>query len=211
MTRMVRNGPMPDFYDRKAIFLEASEKLISGGYKRAGFESYALPTDELISAMENHEAYYNSLGTQKGLANNFIAVGSSAHGSFGDFYFQNFYERDLYVESIGKSEFPIYRGIKLTKEDVLRRKIIKHIRTYFELNFQDIDESTESDFESHFAEELKLLKEFESDGLVEFSGRSFKLTELGQHFSPQVCEVFDDKSNRDVFDISIKPIHFLKK
>ena len=40
MTRMVRNGPMPDFYDRKALFNAASKQLIDSGYSRAGFESY---------------------------------------------------------------------------------------------------------------------------------------------------------------------------
>ena len=59
MTNMVKNVALPDFYDRRAIFLSAKEKLNNGGYKRAGFESYALPNDELAKAMENKDAYYN--------------------------------------------------------------------------------------------------------------------------------------------------------
>ena len=79
---MVRNGPMPDFYDRKALFNAASKQLTDSGYLRAGFESYALPGDELAQSIEEKKAYYNSLGTQKVAAKNFIAVGSSAHGVF---------------------------------------------------------------------------------------------------------------------------------
>ena len=32
MTNMVKNVALPDFYDRRAIFLEAKNKLINGGY-----------------------------------------------------------------------------------------------------------------------------------------------------------------------------------
>ena len=69
---------MLDFYDRKAVFQTASKELIDAGYTRAGFESYALPDDPLASSMKDKQAVYNSLGTQKGEATNFIAVGSSA-------------------------------------------------------------------------------------------------------------------------------------
>ena len=91
MIKMVRNEPMLDFFDRKAVFEKASQELISSGYTRAGFESYALPSDPLSKSMEDKRAVYNSLGTQKGEATNFIAVGSSAHGVLNDdYYFQNY-------------------------------------------------------------------------------------------------------------------------
>ena len=96
MIKMVRNEPMLDFFDRKAVFEAASKSLIENNYLRAGFESYALPGDPLSQSMKDKKAVYNSLGTQKGEATNFIAVGSSAHGVLNDmFYFQNFYEQKL--------------------------------------------------------------------------------------------------------------------
>ena len=55
MIRMVRNG-MPDFYDRKALFNSASTQLINAGYARAGFESYALPGDELATSIEEKKS-----------------------------------------------------------------------------------------------------------------------------------------------------------
>ena len=64
MIKMVRNEPMLDFYDRKAVFQKASELLIKSGYERAGFESYSLPNDPLAQSMKK-QAVYNSLGTQK--------------------------------------------------------------------------------------------------------------------------------------------------
>ena len=82
---------MPDFYDRKALFVEAADRLLDAGYVRAGFESFAKPNDILAGAIDNTQATYNSLGTVTAEALNFVAVGSSAHGALGDdYYYQNY-------------------------------------------------------------------------------------------------------------------------
>ena len=203
MTRMVRSQPLPDFFDRKAIFVQASTTLLESGYQRAGFESYSLPNAGLTKAMDEGKAYYNSIGTQKGAANNFVAVGSSAHGVFGDFYFQNFYERDVYTKHVQSGHFPIYRGYKLNNEDHIRRDIIKKTRTYFEVKFEDVETKYGINFKSHFSSELALLLEFEKDGLVSVMPDRFKVTELGKHFSPQICEVFDEYANRVPFNPNV--------
>ena len=69
-------------------------------YKRTGYESYALPGDPIEKSYNEGKTYYGALGSQKGEATNFVAVGSSAHGSLGDdYYSQNFYEQNLYRNS----------------------------------------------------------------------------------------------------------------
>ncbi len=196
MIKMLRNVQLPDFYDRKAIFSKASEKLLSSGYNRAGFESYALPNDILSKSMDQGKAYYASLGTQKGDVTNFVAVGSSAHGCLGnDVYFQNFYEQNLYMDALDNNKFPIYRGMVLSTDDKIRQLIVKTIRTYFKISFEEINEKFKINFLDYFSSELKLLKNFEKDGLLNISNKDFNLTEVGQHFSPQVANVFD-KYNR---------------
>ena len=124
--------------DKNKEYLISS--LLESGYKRAGFESYALPEDVLSKSIDKGEAYYNSLGTQKGEVTNFVAVGSSAHGCLGnEYYFQNFYEQNLYREAIDRNEFPIYRGMKLTEDDKIRQYIVKTIRTYFKIEYEEVN------------------------------------------------------------------------
>ena len=90
----------------------------------------------MAKSISDKKAVYNSLGTQKGEATNFIAVGSSAHGVLNDdYYWQNYYEPNLYREAIDNGLFPIYRGIKMSKDDSIRREIIRHIRTFFNVEF----------------------------------------------------------------------------
>ena len=204
MVRMVQDGPLPDFYDRKALFIEAGDRLLAAGYARAGFESFAKTNDILADAIENSKATYNSLGTVTAEAINFVAVGSSAHGALGDdYYFQNYYEQPLYQAALEKGEFPVYRGYKLTSEDKLRREIIKEIRTYFNLDFSLIEKNFNINFKSHFEKELEALQEFELDNLVEVCNDRLHLTETGRHFSPQICSVFDAYLERPHYDPKI--------
>ena len=192
MIKMVRNEPMLDFFDRKAVFQKASELLIKSGYTRAGFESYSLPNDPLTKSMKEGRAVYNSLGTQKGDATNFIAVGSSAHGVLNDqFYFQNYYEQPLYRKALNEDRFPIYRGTRMTEDDVIRREVIRHIRTYFNVEYDFFENKYSKKFKNYFEKELNNLKVFENDNLVKISDKNIVLTPLGEHFSPQIANVFD--------------------
>ena len=98
-------------------------------------------------------------------------MGSSAHGCFGDdYYVQNYYEQNLYREAISKGNLPIYRGMKLGNDDKIRRNIVRDIRTYFNLNFKELNEKHKINFKEYFKKELSFLKEFEDDGLVNIKG-----------------------------------------
>ena len=203
MIKMVRNEPMLDFFDRKAVFQMASKQLMDSGYTRAGFESYALPGDPLAKSITDKKAVYNSLGTQKGEATNFIAVGSSAHGVLNDqFYWQNFYEPNLYREALDNGQFPIYRGIKMSKDDAIRREVIRHIRTFFNVEFDFFEKKHNLIFKDYFGKELNNLKSFINDGLLEINKNNVILTSLGEHFSPQVANVFDTYNDQQFYNHS---------
>ena len=158
MINMLRDGSLPDFYDRKILYKIVDDKLIKAGYKRTGYESYALPGDPIEKSYNEKKTLYASLGSQKGEAVNFIAVGSSAHGALGDeYYSQNFYEQNLYRDKIDESKFPIYRGLKLEKNDQIRRDVVKTLRTYFEIDFQEFESKYSIDFKKYFEDSFKYL------------------------------------------------------
>ncbi len=201
MIKMVRNEPMLDFFDRKAVFETASKSLIENNYLRAGFESYALPNDPLSQSMKEKKAVYNSLGTQKGEATNFIAVGSSAHGVLNDmFYFQNFYEQNLYRDALAENKFPIYRGMRLSNDDVIRREVIRHIRTFFNVEFNFFEKKYEFIFKDYFKKELINLIPLQQDGLVNVNDNNIILTQLGEHLSPQVANIFDKYNDQKFYE-----------
>mgnify|MGYP001204359709 FL=1 len=190
--RMVNDGPLPDFLDRKKLFSIVTNRLEKAGYKRAGYETYVLPNDPIDKAMKEKKALFNSLGVQKGEANNFIAIGSSGQGVLGDeYYSQNYYSLDLYKKSIDAGKLPIYRGYKCNDDDKIRRQIMNYVRTYFKINFAEIKKVFNIDFKEYFKKELKFLEEHIKDGLVTLDENRMQVTELGSHFAPQIANVFD--------------------
>ena len=106
-------------------------------------------------------------------------------------YFQNFYEQNLYRKALEDGNFPIFRGMKLSADDKLRRHIIKTIRTYFELNFSEIEEKFKINFNEYFSKEIDGLSEFKKDNLVNISKNQIQVTSLGTNFSPQIANIFD--------------------
>ena len=207
MTRMTRNVTLPDFYDRKALYAEVIDGLLAGGYERAGYENFALPSDVLATATKKGDAYYNSLGTTSGEVKNFISLGSSAHGVFdAQVYMQNYYELDKYHDALSKGEFPIYRGLRISREDQMRHQIIKHFRIYDSLDTTAFGEKWKIKFCDHFAKELDVLEEFVKDGLIEISDSELNMTPMGREFTPRICEVFDSYAKRELFDRKMQKV-----
>ena len=157
---------MPDFFERKRIFEKALEVLTDGGYIRTGFEHFAKPDDIVAKGLKEKKATYTSLGAISE-ATNVIATGRSGHSIISNNYlFQNYYEQELYANALSKNEFPIYRGMKLSNDDILRRDIIRKLRTYFIIKIPDIESRINTSFKDYFQKEIAILTEFAKDELV---------------------------------------------
>tara|TARA_B100000900_G_C20553860_1_gene705920 strand:+ start:275 stop:1675 length:1401 start_codon:yes stop_codon:yes gene_type:complete len=203
---MMMNELLPDFYRRKEIFVEALDKLMSSRYVRTGFEHFALPKDDVSKSIENRKAYYNSFGATTGECRSILAIGRSSYSTFGDgLYYQNLYDQKEYQDKLQNGKIPIERGWVMKKDDLIRREIIKDIRTYFDLDFNKIFEKYQIDHE-YFKKEFKLLKEFEKDKLLTFNDKHLlRLNEKGKHFSNLIGSVFDNFIDKPRLNSEIRP------
>ena len=193
--QMMAEGPLPDFLERKELLNIIHHKLSEGGYLRTGFECYSLPDSPMTKAFEEGTAHYGASGHQTGGRVNFVAVGSSAHGSLGnEYYSQNFYEQNLYRDALDANKFPIHKGIKLDTNDKIRRDVVKTLRTYFEIDFQEFESKFDIDFKHYFKKSFENLKEHLKDGLITIDENKLKITELGFQFSSVICHAFDDRN-----------------
>jgi len=122
-----------------------------------------------------------------------IATGLSGHSIIGDDYlFQNYYELDLYSHALLKNKFPIYRGLNLSKDNIVRREIIRRLRTYFVIEIPYIESYIGISFNEYFKRELKMLSEFIKDGLVTITDQEIKITEKGKIFTDIIISNFDN-------------------
>jgi oxygen-independent coproporphyrinogen III oxidase len=190
--RMLEEGPLPDFLERKELLDIIHEKLKSAGYIRTGFECYSLPDSPMTKAFETGEAHYGASGHQPGGRVNFIAVGSSSMSNLGnDYYVQNFYDLASYKKALDKGNLPSFRGIKLSDDDKIRQHTTQQIRSYFKIDFQNFKKEFNINFVDYFATELKFLDSLIQDGLVVISEKEIVLTEMGRDFVQNIMNIFD--------------------
>lgn len=183
---------IPGSLERKLLFVEAMEILLSAGYVRIGYDHFAKPTDAVSKAMTENTMVWNSFGVTPGRCIDIIGLGIHSYGRIGpEYYFQNFYELGRYEQSLKNGCLPVSRGIKLSTDDAIRRTVIHGLRSYFILDFPDIEKGFSINFPAYFEKELNRLREFENEGLVVLSDNRITISDHGQQFANQVCRVFD--------------------
>ena len=190
--KMLAEGPLPDFLERKELLEVIHKKLKAAGYIRTGFECYSLPDDPMTKALREVTAYYAASGHQTGGRVNFIAVGSSSKSNLGDdYYAQNFYDIAAYKKSLDRGKFPVFRGMKLSKDDQIRQHVTQHIKSFLGTDFKYFEEKFKINPKEYFSKEIKYLGEMIKDGLVTVSDDGIKLTKIGEDFSQNIANVFD--------------------
>ena len=190
--KMVDEGPLPDFLERKELMEVIHAKMKEGGYIRTGFECYSLPDSPMTKAFNEGETHYGAAGHQTGGRVNFLAVGSSSMSNLGnDYYVQNFYDLPSYQKALDQNKLPSFRGLKLNDDDKIRQHATQQIRSYFKIDYQNFYEQFGIDAKEYFSTEIKFMNEMKEDGLVEFKKNGIFLTEIGQDFTQNIMNVFD--------------------
>ncbi len=190
--KLVAEGPLPDFLDRKDFMEVINQKLVKAGYIRTGFECYSLPTDAMTKAFKEGTAHYGASGHQTGGRVNFVAVGSSSKGNLGnEYYSQNFYDLPSYKKCLNNGVFPTFRGMKLSKDDKIRQHATQQLRSYFKLDFEQFEEQFKINPKEYFSSEIDYLGEMIKDRLITLSNDCLEMTEIGREFSQNITNVFD--------------------
>ncbi len=163
----------------------------SNGYKMIGMDHFAKPDDELFKAIEKGELHRNFQGyTTKGGAD-LIGIGLTSIGEGEDYYVQNYKDMNEYEKAIDKGKLPVHRGIKLNRDDLIRKAVIMELMANFKLNIPKIEREFSIDFKEYFKDSLKELEEFEEEGLVTVSDKEIKVSETGTMLIRNIVMPFD--------------------
>jgi oxygen-independent coproporphyrinogen-3 oxidase len=164
---------------------------IAAGYTYIGMDHFALPGDALSAARRQGRLHRNFQGYSTQPDCDLIALGVSSIGRMGSTYSQNAKTLPEYYESIAKGEFPIVRGLTLTRDDVLRRAVIMAIMCQGRVEYEAIELAHLVKFPEYFAAELEDLKPFAEGGLVEIGDDAIQITAMGWYYVRGVAAVFD--------------------
>jgi oxygen-independent coproporphyrinogen-3 oxidase len=173
------------------LYLLGLEKFTGAGYRQIGMDHFALPEDELARAQEERRLHRNFQGYTTHPASDTIAFGISGIGDLQGAYIQNIKEHDAYAAALREGRLPTYRGVLLTRDDIVRRHIITQLMCNFYLDKRDVERRFDLDFEREFESELARLAPAQQDGFVALGPDSITVTALGRIFIRNLCMTFD--------------------
>jgi len=189
--RMIDAADIPPPETKLALMQLTIERLVESGYVYIGMDHFALPDDELTVAQREGELQRNFQGYSTKRGCDLVGLGVSSIGKVGDCYAQNIKDIQDWQTAVGEGQLPIWRGISLSTEDRLRRRVIESIMCHGEVDFDRLEKLFAIDFREHFARELIALEQMEADGLLTMSGDSFTVTPPGRMLLRNIAMVFD--------------------
>lgn len=189
--RQIETRSLPSPEEKLAILEHTIEQLTEAGYIYIGMDHFAKPDDALAIAQRNNALHRNFQGYTTHGECDLIGMGISAVGIMGDSYSQNVRGLDEYYSRIESGHIPVFRGVQLNAEDLLRRDIIMSLICNFRLDFSNLERRYGITFNDFFSCELQQLEGMQEDGLLHLNHDSIVITPLGRLLVRNICLVFD--------------------
>ncbi len=192
---IIEQLPPPDH--RVQMLGGAIAGFIAAGYTYIGMDHFALPGDSLAAAKRQGRLHRNFQGYSTQPDCDLIALGVSAIGRMGSTYSQNAKTVDEYYDAVRQGQFPVVRGLALTRDDTVRRAVVMALMCQGRLDFESIELSHLISMKDYFEPELEELAELQKLGLCELSPGAVQVTPTGWYFVRAVAMVFDRHLRHD--------------
>ncbi|MBY4677807.1 oxygen-independent coproporphyrinogen III oxidase [Marinobacterium arenosum] len=182
---------LPSPETKLAILEGTIRKLLDAGYVYIGMDHFAKPDDELAIAQRNGQLHRNFQGYTTHADCDLVAMGVSAISQVGSVYYQNEHEIAAYSNAIETRGHAIKRGVSLSRDDQIRREVIKQLICHFQLDFATVEQQFGLDFQQYFQAEQAELNQFADDGLISLSPAGINVTPQGRLLIRRICMAFD--------------------
>jgi oxygen-independent coproporphyrinogen-3 oxidase len=189
--KLIQEETLPQLEQRLALQKLTLEKLTEAGYVYIGMDHFARPDDELVKAQQAKTLYRNFQGYTTHKNCDILAFGASAISQTDDVYAQNVKVLSEYREMVDEGKLPVERGLRISREDKLRREAITQVMCDLELDKAAFGREWGIDFDAHFADALEELKDMQADGLVELEPATIRVTNAGRVFLRNIAMAFD--------------------
>ncbi|MEK8050697.1 oxygen-independent coproporphyrinogen III oxidase [Ideonella sp. DXS22W] len=170
---------------------------IGHGYTYIGMDHFALPSDSLAAAKRQGRLHRNFQGYSTQPDCDLIGLGVSAIGRMGVTYSQNAKTLDEYYDAVRQGQFPIVRGLALTRDDLVRRAVVMALMCQGRVEFESIELAHLIKMRDYFRTELDELAELQEMGLVTLEPDAVQVTATGWYFVRAVAMVFDKHLRAD--------------
>lgn len=189
--RRINEDELPSAEEKLKILQLTIEHLQQAGYVYIGMDHFAKPDDELCIAQQDDTLYRNFQGYSTHADCDLVGLGITSISMVGDSYSQNLKSLEEYYECIDGEQLPVFRGVDLSHDDVLRREVITRLICHFHLNMPRIEREFNIQFSDYFAAEMEDLKQFLDDELITLDDEEITVNPKGRLLIRNICMVFD--------------------
>ncbi len=180
--RDIEAAALPDAEGRMELFCMARERLMDAGWLAIGMDHFARPDDRLGAALEAGTLRRNFQGYTVLDAEDVVGLGASSIGFVGGAFCQNARKLADWGQAVDAGRLATVRGLKLSEDDQLRRRLIEEVMCRFEVAEARAGTAPGA---------VERLRELEPKGLVRFEGGVIRATELGQVLVRLLASCFD--------------------
>jgi oxygen-independent coproporphyrinogen-3 oxidase len=189
--RRILADDLPGPAQRTQMLGAAIQSFLARGYEYIGMDHFALADDALAVAKREGRLQRNFQGYSTHKDCDLIALGCSAIGRVGATYYQNAKTLPEYYAAVRAGSLPVVRGIALTDDDLLRRRVIMDLMCQGRLDFESVGQAHAIHVPQYFAAELERLAALAAQGLVEVTPDAVRVTAKGWYLVRAIAMVFD--------------------
>lgn len=189
--KLIVENDLPDLPTKMALQKLMMERLADAGYVYIGMDHFAKADDEIVVAQQSKTLYRNFQGYTTHKDCDIYAFGVSAISQTAEVYVQNAKNLAEYQRRIASGGMATERGLRISRDDLIRRETISGIMCDLELDKAKFERQWGVEFDVFFADALDDLKDLATDGLVTLEPGFIRVTETGRIFLRNIAMPFD--------------------
>jgi oxygen-independent coproporphyrinogen-3 oxidase len=189
--RQIIDADLPDPETRLALLQLAIETLSNAGYEYIGMDHFALPQDELAQARARGDLHRNFMGYTTHADTDLVGFGVSAISHIGETFSQNPRDLPSWEAALDAGRLPIWRGLRLEPDDVLRADVIQSLMCHGEIDIARIQARHDIEFGAYFADARPRLLELQAEGLLQLDAARITVTSRGRLLLRIIAMCFD--------------------
>ena len=188
--RKINDAWLPDSLERHDQSSAIANALQEAGYVQIGLDHFALPGDEMATALRDGKLHRNFQGYTTDASDILLGFGASAIGHLPQGYVQNEVQTRAYTEAIAGGKLTTVKGYALTDDDRLRAEIIERIMCDFGVDL-DLICARHGAAAEQMLQSSPRLQHLISDGIVALDGASLAMADDSHFLVRSVAAAFD--------------------
>ena len=118
-------------------------------------DHFALPGDSLAQAQQRGDLHRNFMGYTTHAESDLVGLGVSAISHIGPSFSQNPRDLGSWEQAIDQGRLPVWRGMRLEEDDVIRADLIPRLMCHGTLAFRALEQRHVTEFSTYFPTALE--------------------------------------------------------